>query len=99
MEPELKSIAEGLEAAAVDSDLAQVSYATELEALSAGATRSRLEYAGAKLGLSPAVVRRTLDDWTRRAGLMRAAHLVIERLRAARAARAHWWQVWFGAAR
>ena len=83
MEADLKAISEELIAAAAASDLAQISYAAELEALSAGATRVRLEHLGHKLELRPAIIRWTLDDWSRRAGLMRAGHLFIERLRVA----------------
>jgi hypothetical protein len=83
MEAELKAISEELMSAAAAADLAQISYAAELECLSAGATRSRLEHLGHKLCLRPAIIRWTLDDWSRRAGLMRAGHLFIERLRTA----------------
>jgi hypothetical protein len=93
MEPSLKVISGELKSAAADSELAQVSYATELEALSAGATRSRLEHTGAAIGLSAPTVRKILDDWVRRASLMRAGHLIIERLRR-RPERMHWWQFW-----
>jgi hypothetical protein len=84
-----------LKAIAVDREMAQISFALDLEALAAGHTRSRLEHAGARLGLTPTVVRRVLDDWTGRAKLMHAAHLIVEELRTTQpAARLRWWPHW-----
>lgn len=76
----LAEIAVELRAAADDADIAETSFALELEAMAAGAARSRLEQVAARIGLSPQSTRDILDSYERRAKLLHAANVAIRAL-------------------
>jgi len=78
--PNLAEIAVELSCAIDDAELNECSFALELEAMAAGARRSRLEQVAARIGLSGESTRKVLDDCERRAKLMYVASTVIRGL-------------------
>jgi hypothetical protein len=78
--PPLAEIALELACAIDEVDLHKCCFALELEAMAAGATRSRLLVLAARVGLSEDATRKLLDHYERRAELMKAAERVIRGL-------------------
>src|SRR5258706_16233922 len=71
--PPLADIALELACAIDEADLHKCCYALELEAMAAGATRSRLLVLAARIGLAEDATRKVLDHYERRGGLMKDA--------------------------
>lgn len=59
------------------ADMSALSFACELEAMAASATRARLFYIASKIGLSADATRLVLDQYELRAKLLHEAHLVL----------------------
>jgi hypothetical protein len=76
----LAEMAIELARASDDAELHACAYACELEAMAAGAARSRLMVLAARIGLSADATGKVLDDYATRARLMRAAGQVIRHL-------------------
>ena len=83
----LAAVAVEVNAAQLDAvNLPAVAFACELEAMAAGASRSRLFVLASKIGLEPDATAMVLDSCERRATLLHQAHLVLRNLIAQQAA-------------
>lgn len=72
---------EEIEQVKLDADLDKACYATLLELLSAGATRTKLEEMAARIGLSQNATSFILDHWEARAKALHDAHLILKTLK------------------
>lgn len=77
---QLATMAVEVKLAEGEASLHAIAFACELEAMSAGAARSRLEYIGQKIGLSRDATGMVLDSYEQRAKLLHQAHLVLRQL-------------------
>ena len=69
----LAELALEVQSAEREAAFRELSYSCELEAMYAGKSRSKLEYAAAKIDLPLDLTRDVLDDWKRRATLLNEA--------------------------
>ena len=72
---------EEIEQSKLDADLDKACYATLLESLSAGATRTKLEEMAARIGLSQKATSFILDHWEARHKALHDAHLILKTLK------------------
>lgn len=76
----LAAVAVEVRSAKLEANLSAMAFACELEAMAAGAARTRLFCLATKIGLSADATRRVLDDYELRAKLLHEAHLVLCRM-------------------
>ena len=63
-----------------EADMAQMCFALKLEAMVAGAYRSKLFEIAARIGLSPDATGAVLDQWEYRSRLLNEAHVLLRAL-------------------
>jgi hypothetical protein len=79
----LTEIIDHIKETQADLDLERTCFAMELEAMTAGVVRARLEQIAARIELSPAATSQIIDHWEARAVALNHARIILEMLREA----------------